>query len=72
MFTTTRYFYPHGIEGEAMSTTTKNFNDLDKAIKHAKRYATGLRFAGVQVEDEKGNIIYEITSDMEAIDNRNN
>jgi len=70
MFRTTRFFYPHGIEGEAMDNTSKEFNNLDKAINHAKRYATGLRFAGVQVEDEKGDIIYEITSDMEAIDNR--
>ena len=51
MFTTIRYFYPHGIEGEAMNNTQKEFELLDKAIKHAKRYATGLRFAGVHVED---------------------
>jgi len=70
MFITTRFFYPHGIEGEAMDNTSKEFNDLDKAINHANRYAAGLRFAGVQVEDEKRNIIYEITSDMEAIDHR--
>lgn len=70
MFITTRFFYPHGIEGEAMDNTSKEFNDLDKAINHANRYAAGLRFAGVQVEDEKRNIIYEITSDMEAIDYR--
>ncbi len=65
MFTTIRYFYPNGIEGEAMDTTIKEHSSIDKAIKYCRRYAKGLRFAGVQVEDEEGNVIYEITSDME-------
>jgi len=72
MFTTTRYFYPHGIEGEAMDCKSKEFEDPDKAIKHAERYAKGLRFAGVYVEDERRNLLYGITSDMEIIDNRRN
>jgi len=70
MFNTTRYFYPHGIEGEAMNCTFKEFDSIDKAIKYAHRYTKGLRFAGVQIEDEAGNIVYEITSDQETIDYR--
>lgn len=71
MYSTTRHFYPNGIEGEAMDCTFKEFDNIDKAIKYADRYAKGLRFAGVTVEDETGNIIYQITSDFEVIDNRN-
>lgn len=70
MFTVTRFFYPHGIEGEAMNYTSKDFTDIEKAIKYANRYAKGKRFAGVQVEDENGKMFYEITSDFEMIDHR--
>jgi uncharacterized membrane protein YkoI len=70
MFTTTRNFYPHGIEGERMDCTFKEFNTIEKAIKYAHRYAKGLRFAGVQIDDENGNLVYEITSDMETFDYR--
>lgn len=70
MYNTTRYFYPHGIEGEAMECTYKEFDTIEKAIKYANRYTKGLRFAGVQIEDENGNIVYEITSDNETIDYR--
>jgi len=71
MYTTTRYFYPRKIEGEQMDCTFKEFADIDKAIKYAHRYAKGLRFAGIQIEDENGKVIYEITSDFETIDRRN-
>ena len=70
-YSTTRHFYPHGIEGEAMDCTFKEFNTIEKAIKYADRYAKGLRFAGVQIEDETGNTVYEITSDFEVFDYRN-
>ncbi len=70
MFTTTRYFYPHGIEGESMDCTWKEFDTIEKAIKYCHRYTNGLRFAGVQIEDEEGNLLYEITSDQELIDYR--
>lgn len=65
MYTAIRHFYPRGIEGEAMDCTVKEFDDLDGAIKYARRYTSGLRFAGVQVEDDKGNCLFEITSDQE-------
>jgi uncharacterized membrane protein YkoI len=70
MFITTRYFYPRGIEGESMDSTIKEFNTLEKAIIYAHRYNKGLRFAGIQIEDENGNVVYEITSDNEVFDNR--
>ena len=53
-----------------MGCTFKKFDDIEKAIKYANRYTKGLRFAGIQIEDEKGNIVYEITSDQETIDYR--
>jgi uncharacterized membrane protein YkoI len=70
MFSTTRHFYPNGIEGEGMDCTFKSFDSIEKAINYARRYAKGLRFAGVQIEDESGNTVYEITSDFEVVDNR--
>lgn len=70
MFTTTRYFYPHGIEGESMDNTVKEFDNIEKAIVYCHRYATGVKFAGVQIEDENGKVIYEISSDYETYDYR--
>lgn len=70
MYTATRFYYPHGIEGESMNTTEKEYSTVEKAIAYAQRYSKGRRFAGVEVEDEEGNEIYEITSDSEVIDHR--
>lgn len=70
MYTVTRSYYPHGVEGECMENNTKDFEDIEKAIKYAHRYAKGTRFAGVRVEDEKGKLLYEITSDSDAYDYR--
>jgi uncharacterized membrane protein YkoI len=72
MFHTTRHFYPSGIEGSKMDCTFKEFDTIEKAIKYAHRYTKGLRFAGIQIEDEKGNLIYEITADQDVFDYRNN
>ena len=74
-YMTSRYFYPHGIEGEAMDVTYKEFDTIEKAIKYAHRYNKGMRFAGVQIEEittdgKLGNMVYEITSDNETIDYR--
>ena len=66
MYTTTRFYYPNGIEGESMKTTTKEFETLEKAIKYCNRYAKGVRFVGVQVENKKGKTVYELTSDGEV------
>ncbi len=70
MFYTTRHYYPHGIEGESMNCTFKEFDTIEKAIKYCHRYAKGIRFAGVQVEDEEGFLLYEITSDGDITDYR--
>lgn len=71
-YTVTRFYYPHGIEGESMETTVKEFDTLEKAIKHAHRYAKGIRFAGVWIENQSLELVYEITSDFEAIDHTEN
>lgn len=71
MFSTIRHFYPHGIEGESMDCTFKEFDTIEKAINYAHRYAKGVRFAGVQIEDENGKLLYEITSNSEIYDYRN-
>jgi hypothetical protein len=70
MFYTTRHYYPNGIEGESMNCTFKEFDTIEKAIKYCYRYSKGIRFAGVQVEDEEGFLLYEITSDGDITDYR--
>lgn len=70
MYITTRFFYPHGIEGEAMDNTVKEFDTIEKAIKYAHRYNTGVRFAGIQIESEDGKLLYEITSGNDTYDYR--
>lgn len=70
MFTATRFFFPHGNEDESMNTTIKEYNTIEKAINYAHRYAKGIRFAGVEIEDEKGKLIYEILSDGTVTDYR--
>lgn len=50
--------------------TEKEFEDIEKAIKHANRYAKGIRFAGVQVKDENLETVFEITSDFDVCDYR--
>ena len=70
MYTTTRFFFPHGNEYESMDCTFKEWDNLEKAIAYAHRYAKGIRFAGVTVEDEDGKTIYEITSSSEVYDYR--
>ena len=62
MFTTYRHFFPHGIEGEAMDCTMKEWESLEKAVAYCHRYAKGVRFDSVYIEDEDGELIYEITS----------
>lgn len=70
MYTACRHFYPHGIEGEEMDCTLKEFDNIDKAVAYAHRYAKGIRFAGVEIEDENGKTVYEITCDSNVFDER--
>ena len=43
-----------------MECTVKEWNSLEKAIAYCHRYSKGIRFAGVEIEDENGNQIYEL------------
>lgn len=45
MYNTTRFFFPHGRENEAMDCTFKEFPTIEKAIAYAHRYSGGARFA---------------------------
>lgn len=65
---TVRWFYKNGNETDEMDCTIKYWNDLSSAIKYARRYARGKRFAGVLVTMD-GKDIFEITSDFEEISN---
>lgn len=63
MYKTIRYYNPHGDEYEDVSCTVKEFDDLTKAVAYCHRYARGVRFVSVEIEDEQGKQIYEILSD---------
>lgn len=60
MYTTSRHWFKYGRETDEMECTFLEHETLDKAITYAHRYAKGVRFASVTVEDEEGNILYEI------------
>ena len=72
IYTSIREFYRYGNESDYVDCTFKEWNSLEKAIAYAHRYTKGVRFAGVRIEDESGNPIYEITSDQKVFDYRNN
>lgn len=60
MYFTSRNWFKYGRETDEMECTFLEHETLDKAITYAHRYAKGVRFASVTVEDEQGNILYEI------------
>ena len=60
MYMTSRHWFKYGRETDEMECTFLEHETLDKAITYAHRYAKGVRFASVTVEDEEGNILYEI------------
>lgn len=60
MYITSRHWFKYGRETDEMECTTLYHETLDKAINYAHRYAKGVRFASVTVEDEEGHILYEI------------
>jgi predicted transcriptional regulator len=67
MYTTTRRFFPNGIEGEEMDCTILEHESYEKALNYCHRYSKGLRFAGVIIEDENGNEVYELLDNGEEI-----
>ena len=64
MFHLYLHTYPNGIDGEEMECEFLEFATEEEAIIYADGHTSGLEFAGTQLEDEEGNLIYEITSDM--------
>lgn len=62
MYTTIRYYFPHGDEFEAMECTVKEWSSLEKAIAYCHRYSKGVRFASVEIKNERGEQIYELLS----------
>jgi len=70
MYYTTRFYFPNGIEGEEMKCTFKEFPTLDKAIAYAHRYNKGVMFACCQIENEKGDLVYELNDCGHITDNR--
>lgn len=59
-YTTVREFYKYSYDHGETDMTSKEWDSLDKAIAYAHRYAKGLKFVAVTVEDENGNVLYEI------------
>lgn len=61
-YTTYRYWFKYGNEEDPIECTTKYWDSLDKAINYAHRYATGVKFESVEIEDENGNLVYRLDS----------
>lgn len=70
MYTTTRFIFKYGHEWDGMDCTLKYWDSFEKAIAYAYRYARGIKFAGVTIEDENGKVVYEITSNCQEYDYR--
>ena len=71
-FTAVWYRYPDGRERQSMHAQFRDFKDVDSAIKflHMKAERTrGIYWAGAQIEDVDGDVVYEITSNYEVFDN---
>ena len=62
MYTTARSYYRYGNEEDMIDCTFLEWETLEKAIKYCERYSVGIRFAGVTVRDEEGNVVYELTA----------
>jgi hypothetical protein len=58
------YRYPHGIEGEAMESKSRDFTDYGKAVAFLEKrhdIIGGIYWAGGRVENEDGFVRYELT-----------
>lgn len=71
MYTTYRSFFRYGNESDYVDITVKEFPTIEKAISYAHRYAKGIRFCSVEVEDENGEVVYELMADGTVCDYRN-
>lgn len=71
MFVVIIHYYKFDLYGGmSMDCIINEFGTMEQALNYAYRYAKGLRFAGLQVEDESGKLLYEITSDFNVYDYR--
>lgn len=70
-YTSYRYWYKYGNEDDPIECTDKEWDNLDKAIAYAHRYATGIKFESVEIEDENGKVVYRILQDSTIEDYRN-
>lgn len=70
MFYVTRYWYKYGREGDPVETTSKEYETIEKALAYAQRYATGIRFVLMQIEDEDLNLIYEYSADGKLLEDK--
>ena len=70
-YTTYRFWFKYGNEDDPIECTTKEWDSLDKAINYAHRYATGIKFESVEIEDKNGRVVYRITSNGVVEDFRN-
>lgn len=73
MYTVTWHRHPNGIEGEEMTYCWRDFQDLEKAIAFLNKRVMlikSINWAGGYIEDETGDLIYEIDDEGDAFDNR--
>lgn len=61
MHITNRSWLRYGREDDYIEITTLEHETFEKALKYAQRYARGIKFVNCTIEDEKGNILYEIS-----------
>lgn len=72
MYTTFRRYYRYGNETDYIDVTIKEFPTFEKALAYAERYAKGIKFAGVEIDNENYETVYEITEESDVFDYRNN
>ena len=61
MYITNRSWLRYGREDDYVEITTLEHETFEKALKYAQRYARGIKFVNCTIEDEQGNILYEIS-----------
>ncbi len=74
MFEVTWYRFEHGHEWDAMVSKSRSFDSYKKAkafLLKRLQVISGIYWAGGMVEDEKGNIILDITSEGDIEERRN-
>lgn len=65
-FEVTWFRFEHGHEWDAMLSKSRTFNTYDKAksfLLKRMQVISGLYWAGGMIEDEKGNNLFDITSE---------